>query len=110
MKLKARTKLRAVAVVLLILAMMLFGSLIWTLHFYQNFRASPWNRFTSNEEIWLNFLEVYRSMFFGLLPAMGVVSGGQLGRSSSMLEKFQMSLVNLACSGRSQPLGSLCFR
>jgi len=74
MKLQPRTEMRFLAIALLSLAITLFGSLVWTIPRYRVFSEEKWNRFASNEQIYRDFLEAYRALLLGVLPALGVVN------------------------------------
>jgi len=80
LNLKSRTELKVLAVALLLLGILLLGTVFVTVPAYGNFRGMPWNQMFRTERLYLAFLKGYRVVFFGVLPALGIVNtaGGWL--------------------------------
>jgi hypothetical protein len=80
MNLKPRPELKLLAVALLLLGVLLLGTMLVTVPAYGNFRGMPWYQMFKTERLYLAFLKGYRVVFFGVLPALGIVNsaGGLL--------------------------------
>ena len=78
--LKPRTELKVLALALLLLGILLLGTLFVTVPAYGDFRGMPWYQMFRTERLHLAFLKGYRVVFFGVLPAIGIVNtaGGWL--------------------------------
>jgi hypothetical protein len=80
MNLKPRTELKVLALALLLLGVLLLGTLFVTAPAYNKFSTMPWHQMFRTERLHLAFLKGYRVVFFGVLPALGIVNtaGGWL--------------------------------
>jgi hypothetical protein len=80
MQLKPRTELKVLAIALLLLGILLLGTLFVTVPAYGNFRSMPWHQMFRTERLHVAFLRGYKVVFFGVLPALGIVNtaGGWL--------------------------------
>jgi hypothetical protein len=80
LNLKPKTEFKVLAAALLLLGVLLLGTLFVTVPAYNNFRAMPWHQMFRTERLHLAFLKGYRVVFFGVLPALGIVNtaGGWL--------------------------------
>jgi hypothetical protein len=78
--LKSRTELKVLAAALLLLGILLLGTLFVTAPAYNNFSTMRWHQMFRTERLHLAFLKGYRVVFFGVLPALGIVNtaGGWL--------------------------------
>ena len=72
--LKPRTELKVLAVALLLLGLLLLGTLFVTVPAHNNFRRMPWHQMFRTERQHLAFLKGFRVVFFGVLPALGIVN------------------------------------